>query len=144
MNLAPILKFLEECPEQNSEVVMELIKEEPQDDEVQILLIRFRLQPAALITYEDCLHWVGGNSLRAFALDLLCDLNYKYFAPLNHLVANWKTSDKLVRQALQILRIECPDITVTERQNAFAMSKDTYKRLKSVLNEWNQKRMWSE
>jgi len=143
IDLVPVLEYIEASPEKESEVVIELNATGTQEDEeVKIVLIRIHFQPEPLQTYEECLRWAEGNRLRLLALDLLCDLSCRW-APVDLLAIDWNIPSELVQRALRVVKSECPDITVTERNNMFAMSRETYRRTKPVLTEWNQQRMWN-
>lgn len=145
IHLAPIMEFLEESSMRDSEVCLEAkVAGIQEGNKAEMALIRIHQHPASLLTYKDCKTWAEGNSLRILALDLLCDLHYKYRFSVDLLAIDWKTSPELVRRALLTVRIECPDVTVIERQNNFWMSKETYRSMYPVLNEWNQQRMWKE
>ena len=145
IHLAPIMEFLEESSMRDSEVCLEAkVVGIQEGNKAEMALIRIHQHPASLLTYKDCKTWAEGNSLRILALDLLCDLHYKYRFSVDLLAIDWKTSPELVRRALLTVRIECPDVTVIERQNNFWMSKETYRSMYPVLNEWNQQRMWKE
>jgi hypothetical protein len=145
IHLAPIMEFLEESSMRDSEVCLEAkVAGIQEGNKAEMALIRIHQHPASLLTYKDCKTWAEGNSLRILALDLLCDLHYKYRFSVDLLAIDWNTSPELVRRALLTVRIECPDVTVNERQNNFWMSKKTYRSMYPVLNEWNQQRMWKE
>jgi sucrose-6-phosphate hydrolase SacC (GH32 family) len=139
------MEFLEEPSMQDFEVCLEAkVVGVQEGNKAEMVLIRIHQHPATLLTYKDCKSWAEGNSLRILALDLLCDLHFKYWFSVDLLAIDWKISPELVRRALLAVRIECPDVTVIERQNTFRMSKETYRRMYPVLNEWNQERMWKE
>ena len=145
IDLAPVVKFIEESPMKASEVWFEAETSDIQgEDQVKMTLIRIHQHPVSLRTYDDCIQWAEGKRLRLLALDLLCDLSYKHWAPVGLLALDWKTSSELVRRALRIVIIECPEVTLTERQNTYAMSKETYRRMRQVLNDWDQRRWWKE
>jgi hypothetical protein len=145
IDLESVLEYLEEFSTQDSEIWLETEFPGIQEGgKTEIVLVRIHLQPVNLPTYQECIQWAEGNILRMFALDLLCDLSYRHEAPVDLLAIDWKTSRELVRRALITVRIECPDVTLIERQNTFRMTKETYRRMHHVLNEWNQQRMWKE
>jgi hypothetical protein len=139
------MEFLEESSMRDSEVCLEAkVADIQEGNKAEMALIRIHQRPVRLPTYKDCKSWAAGNSLRILALDLLCDLHYKYWFSVDLLAIDWKTSPELVRRALLTVRIECPDVTVFEGQNTFRMNKETYQGMYPVLNEWNQQRMWKE
>ncbi|MBI4777151.1 MAG: hypothetical protein HY788_23715 [Deltaproteobacteria bacterium] len=143
--IEPVVTFAEECGKLDSEVWLEAKAPSLQGgSKTDMALVRAHRHPAKLLTYEDCKRWAEGNSLRTLALDLLCDLHYKYWFSVDLLATDWKKPQELIRRALHTVRIECPDITVTERQNTFAMSRETYRRVYPVLNEWDTHRRWIE
>jgi hypothetical protein len=145
IDLESVLEYLEEFSTQDSEIWLETKTPGIEElDKAEIVLVRIYLQPVILPTYKECIQWAEGNRLRTFALDLLCDLNYRYEAPVDLLAIDWKTSPELVRRALLTVRIECPDVTVIERQSTFRMNRETYRHMHQVLDEWNQQRMWKE
>ncbi|MGD0916792.1 MAG: hypothetical protein ABSB22_10060, partial [Thermodesulfobacteriota bacterium] len=139
IDLEAVLILLEEFSTEDSEIWLEARTPGIQNgDKAEMALVRLHLQPVVPPqTYKECIQWAEGNRLRTFALDLLCDLSYKYEAPVDLLAMDWKTSPELVRRALLAVTIECPDVTVIERQNTFRVSKETYRSMYPVLNEWN-------
>lgn len=145
IDLKSVLEFLEEFDIEDSEIWLEV--RNPSDQEGhkgEMALAQIHLQPRAMKTYEDWLNWAESNKLRTLALDLLCDLNYKFDAPVDLLAIDWNISPKMVKRAFLTVKIGCSDVTLIERQNTFRMNKETYHRMHQILTKWNQQRMWKE
>jgi len=141
IGLSPAVERAEKSFAQDSEVKVEArTRDMPKGEYVEIQLLKIRQHPHLLKTYEEWIRWAEGNRLRQLALDLLCDLNPHYWAPLGLLASELVISPELVRQAFHVIKHECPDCTILERQDSFKMNKDTYRRMCPALESWyNQK-----
>jgi hypothetical protein len=100
--------------------------------ELQLLHVRWK--PVYPRSVEDWRAWAGVNRLRQLALVLLCDLSHRW-APRDLLAADWNSSPELIQRALRALSNECPDVRIHEHKNSYAISRETLRRLKPILNE---------
>ncbi|MFW5916701.1 MAG: hypothetical protein ACOCTM_04425 [Bacteroidota bacterium] len=139
IHLAPIINRIEQYPEHDSEVRICI-----QDYEEEISILKINANYTSILNYYDCVKWAGENRLHALSLDLLCSLSYKHWSSKELLAIDLNVYPDIINKLVQIIRIECPQITIIERINAYKLNKKSYRDMYRLLEKWDEQRRWKD